>query len=114
MDHSSAGNEMRQMPQPCCRSGLPLLRFCQAFSCGEVSERLKEPASKAGRPGTVSWVRIPPSPPSLLVVDTSSFEFVMSVLGKREFSRQKDVCTHVLTSANQADIVLVLRPGYAI
>ena len=31
---------------------------------GEVSERLKEPASKAGslaKPG--SWVRIPPSPP---------------------------------------------------
>src|SRR6185437_443975 len=34
--------------------------------CGEVSERLKEPASKAGslaKPG--SWVQIPPSPPWL-------------------------------------------------
>jgi hypothetical protein len=35
------------------------------FWAGEVSERLKEPASKAGslaKPG--SWVQIPPSPPS--------------------------------------------------
>jgi hypothetical protein len=34
---------------------------------GEVSERLKEPASKAGslaKPG--SWVRIPPSPPRIV------------------------------------------------
>ena len=36
------------------------------FLLGEVSERLKEPASKAGslaKPG--SWVQIPPSPPYL-------------------------------------------------
>jgi hypothetical protein len=30
---------------------------------GEVSERLKELASKASVGGTLPWVRIPPSPP---------------------------------------------------
>ena len=32
---------------------------------GEVSERLKELASKASVGGTLPWVRIPPSPPFL-------------------------------------------------
>ena len=43
----------------------PLVIF-RDIHCGEVSERLKEPASKAGslvKPG--SWVQIPPSPPFL-------------------------------------------------
>src|SRR5207245_10135947 len=34
-------------------------------SRGEVSERLKELASKASVGGTLPWVRIPPSPPYL-------------------------------------------------
>src|SRR5258706_12558064 len=34
-------------------------------SCGEVSERLKELASKASVGGTLPWVQIPPSPPYL-------------------------------------------------
>jgi hypothetical protein len=33
---------------------------------GEVSERLKELASKASVGGTLPWVRIPPSPPLIL------------------------------------------------
>src|SRR6267142_1402239 len=33
--------------------------------CGEVSERLKELASKASVGGTLPWVQIPPSPPIL-------------------------------------------------
>src|SRR5437879_11891123 len=33
---------------------------------GEVSERLKELASKASVGGTLPWVQIPPSPPSFL------------------------------------------------
>ena len=55
------------------RTILSLLSGCRASATlstnsrrGEVSERLKEPASKAGslaKPG--SWVRIPPSPPFL-------------------------------------------------
>ena len=32
-------------------------------SCGEVSERLKELASKASVGETLPWVQIPPSPP---------------------------------------------------
>ena len=38
----------------------------EALGRGEVSERLKEPASKAGSLAKLgSWVRIPPSPPYL-------------------------------------------------
>src|SRR5690242_13598787 len=44
---------------------------------GEVSERLKEPASKAGslaKPG--SWVQIPPSPP--IYREDRAWDFVFS------------------------------------
>ena len=47
----------------------PLLSYWRRKWRGEVSERSKEPASKAGslaKPG--SWVRIPPSPPRCTVV----------------------------------------------
>jgi hypothetical protein len=38
---------------------------CYDYNCrrGEVSERLKELASKASVGGTLPWVQIPPSPP---------------------------------------------------
>src|SRR5260370_34214186 len=41
-------------------------RVCYDYeSCGEVSERLKELASKASVGETLPWVQIPPSPPFL-------------------------------------------------
>src|SRR6266581_4953249 len=50
-------------------NGLPLVRvLCYDGPCnhrGEVTEWLKVLASKASIRGTVSWVRIPPSPPYL-------------------------------------------------
>src|SRR4029077_12967856 len=50
------------------RSGTPLLSVRSlCYDCrssrGEVSERLKELASKASVGGTLPWVQIPPSPP---------------------------------------------------
>jgi hypothetical protein len=48
---------------------------------GEVSERLKEPASKAGSlPKAGSWVRIPPSPPCTIRCMAPRFLVVPFVL----------------------------------
>ncbi len=38
-------------------------------SAGEVAEWLNAPVLKTGGRGSVSWVRIPPSPPSILLID---------------------------------------------
>src|SRR5258706_16438861 len=43
-------------------------------SCGEVSERLKELASKASVGGTLPWVQIPPSPPFVLCQGSYTFQ----------------------------------------
>jgi hypothetical protein len=43
--------------------GRPTERGARPFGRGEVAERLKAPHSKCGIRATVSWVRIPPSPP---------------------------------------------------
>ncbi len=49
----------------CCERCKRLLSYGnQSQRRGEVSERLKELASKASVGGTLPWVRIPPSPPS--------------------------------------------------
>src|SRR6267142_2778518 len=45
-----------------CIGGLRIVCY-DCGSCGEVSERLKELASKASVGGTLPWVQIPPSPP---------------------------------------------------
>ena len=46
-----------------------------------MTERFKVLASKASVRETVPWVRIPPSPPVLLVIiDFPSLEFMVSVL----------------------------------
>ncbi len=54
-----------------------LSSFCYAAKvqtqCGEVSERFKEHAWKACVGETQPWVRIPPSPPSSLVISISPF-----------------------------------------
>ena len=50
-------SEPRALSRPTC-----FVRF-RPPRCGEVAERLKAPHSKCGIRVTVSWVRIPPSPP---------------------------------------------------
>ena len=47
---------------------------------GEVSERLKELASKASVGGTLPWVRIPPSPPFLQPLYLVNLIFLVSVV----------------------------------
>ncbi len=44
------------------------LRSADNFRFGEVAEWLKALVSKTGRRATVSWVRIPPSPPANLLL----------------------------------------------
>src|SRR5277367_2279462 len=49
---------------PCCDPAPRLLSY-KSQNRGEVSERLKELASKASVGETRPWVQIPPSPPNL-------------------------------------------------
>ena len=50
------------------RNGIQGNRVGSGKDAGEVAERLKAPLSKSGiLSKTGSWVRIPPSPPLLLV-----------------------------------------------
>src|SRR5277367_7055212 len=51
---------------PCCDPAPRLLSY-KSQNRGEVSERLKELASKASVGETRPWVQIPPSPPTLPV-----------------------------------------------
>src|SRR5258708_20510741 len=56
-----------------CIGGLRIV--CYDYqSCGEVSERLKELASKASVGGTLPWVQIPPSPPFVLCQGSYTFQ----------------------------------------
>src|SRR5206468_12996053 len=45
------------------RTGALILRAGKIRPTGEVTERLNVPVSKTGIRASVSWVRIPPSPP---------------------------------------------------
>ena len=51
-------------------------RGSRPFGRGEVAERLKAPHSKCGIRVTVSWVRIPPSPPFHAVNICNCCEFL--------------------------------------
>src|SRR6188768_2588890 len=48
---------------------------------GEVAERLIAPVLKTGDPSRGSWVRIPPSPPTILALDPGKGEPVGDLLG---------------------------------
>src|SRR5271154_5483642 len=56
---------------PCCDPAPRLLSY-KSQNRGEVSERLKELASKASVGETRPWVQIPPSPPYLRPLWVSS------------------------------------------
>src|SRR6266404_9425676 len=69
-------------------------------SRGEVSERLKELASKASVGGTLPWVQIPPSPPLPLfscIYKPWCLSWCLLCTGFRPIIGGKGACRHVQT-----------------
>jgi hypothetical protein len=87
----------------CPRRGVPLPVFC---SDGEVAEWLNVPHSKCGVRATVSWVRIPPSPPASHLSRPDTW-----VTDRTQDRRTIDVAVHDLDHSGLAHSDRLMQPG---
>src|SRR6266481_1985776 len=82
-----------------CIGGVRIVCY-DCGSCGEVSERLKELASKSSVGGTLPWVQIPPSPPLPLfccIYKPWCLSWCLLCTGFPPIIGGKEACRHVQT-----------------